>query len=103
GDGIRDFHVTGVQTCALPISPPTNDEIDRICRETIGSAPSEITPLRSGAWSNAFGLNTPAGPMVLRFSRTADDFRADELASHYRSAERRVGKACRASEATAPE
>src|SRR5690606_39501462 len=22
-DGIRDFHVTGVQTCALPISPPT--------------------------------------------------------------------------------
>src|SRR5690606_40666285 len=21
-DGIRDFHVTGVQTCALPISPP---------------------------------------------------------------------------------
>src|SRR5690606_2063202 len=23
-DGIRDFHVTGVQTCALPISPATN-------------------------------------------------------------------------------
>src|SRR5207302_4113693 len=22
-DGIRDFHVTGVQTCALPISDPT--------------------------------------------------------------------------------
>src|SRR5690606_39991842 len=22
GDGIRAFHVTGVQTCALPISPP---------------------------------------------------------------------------------
>src|SRR5690606_39759568 len=22
-DGIRDFHVTGVQTCALPISPPS--------------------------------------------------------------------------------
>src|SRR5690606_40498796 len=22
-DGIRDFHVTGVQTCALPISAPT--------------------------------------------------------------------------------
>src|SRR5690606_40261246 len=22
-DGIRDFHVTGVQTCALPISPAT--------------------------------------------------------------------------------
>src|SRR5690606_41016637 len=24
-DGIRDFHVTGVQTCALPISPPVPD------------------------------------------------------------------------------
>src|SRR5690625_1199745 len=25
-DGIRDGHVTGVQTCALPISAPTCDE-----------------------------------------------------------------------------
>src|SRR5690606_40715197 len=24
-DGIRDFHVTGVQTCALPISKASND------------------------------------------------------------------------------
>src|SRR5690606_4164459 len=24
-DGIRDFHVTGVQTCALPISTPVNE------------------------------------------------------------------------------
>src|SRR5690606_40638862 len=24
-DGIRDFHVTGVQTCALPISPPISE------------------------------------------------------------------------------
>src|SRR5207302_7181810 len=24
-DGIRDFHVTGVQTCALPISRPSNE------------------------------------------------------------------------------
>src|SRR5207302_7240650 len=23
-DGIRDFHVTGVQTCALPICPPAS-------------------------------------------------------------------------------
>src|SRR5690606_40466312 len=26
-DGIRDFHVTGVQTCALPISSPQNPQI----------------------------------------------------------------------------
>src|SRR5690606_39830362 len=27
-DGIRDFHVTGVQTCALPILCPTSLESD---------------------------------------------------------------------------
>src|SRR5690606_41525113 len=26
-DGIRDFHVTGVQTCALPILAVTNDKV----------------------------------------------------------------------------
>src|SRR5690606_40463666 len=26
-DGIRDFHVTGVQTCALPIYPGATEEI----------------------------------------------------------------------------
>src|SRR5207302_6381411 len=28
-DGIRDFHVTGVQTCALPISLATTPKDDR--------------------------------------------------------------------------
>src|SRR5690606_41000392 len=28
-DGIRDFHVTGVQTCALPIS---DSRLQKICR-----------------------------------------------------------------------
>src|SRR5690606_40762592 len=27
-DGIRDFHVTGVQTCALPICTPMNHPAD---------------------------------------------------------------------------
>src|SRR5690606_40803582 len=27
-DGIRDFHVTGVQTCALPISPALLGEVN---------------------------------------------------------------------------
>src|SRR5215475_1552511 len=29
-DGIRDFHVTGVQTCALPISPLTSRANPRV-------------------------------------------------------------------------
>src|SRR5690606_40625429 len=32
-DGIRDFHVTGVQTCALPI-----------CADTVGSASARSAP-----------------------------------------------------------
>src|SRR5690606_41128422 len=29
-DGIRDFHVTGVQTCALPIYLPGESEVRRV-------------------------------------------------------------------------
>src|SRR5690606_23933524 len=32
-DGIRDFHVTGVQTCALPISP--NELISRLLKAPV--------------------------------------------------------------------
>src|SRR5690606_40667241 len=31
-DGIRDFHVTGVQTCALPISPSSGNVLLRFLR-----------------------------------------------------------------------
>src|SRR5207302_2754246 len=40
-DGIRDFHVTGVQTCALPISPEIS-EITTISVETERIIPSNI-------------------------------------------------------------
>src|SRR5690606_39948359 len=33
-DGIRDFHVTGVQTCALPICSRASPEPDRLRRFT---------------------------------------------------------------------
>src|SRR5271165_5209709 len=36
-DGIRDFHVTGVQTCALPISTSLNVPISRIREVTVAS------------------------------------------------------------------
>src|SRR5690606_27787332 len=41
GDGIRDFHVTGVQTCALPIS----EEVAGLIRQ-----PAPINPLEVLAW-----------------------------------------------------
>src|SRR5690606_40143591 len=42
-DGIRDFHVTGVQTCALPISPkmwcgPSLGRSDERSLKPVGSA-----------------------------------------------------------------
>src|SRR5690606_41080815 len=42
-DGIRDFHVTGVQTCALPIWKPAA----RVGRNREGSGtPSRVLPAR---------------------------------------------------------
>lgn len=63
--------------------PPTNEEIVRLCREILGCSPNAIETLRSGAWSSANCLDTDRGPMVLRFSMTGDDFRADELARRF--------------------
>src|SRR5690606_39870917 len=45
-DGIRYFHVTGVQTCALPISsvsviPPTPPEMILTCTSSLPSSLSE--------------------------------------------------------------
>src|SRR5690606_41032256 len=40
-DGIRDFHVTGVQTCALPISPSyTNGNLNFYTPKTNGGISS---------------------------------------------------------------
>src|SRR5690606_5263873 len=53
-DGIRDFHVTGVQTCALPIFHLENlsavkklRKVPRICADNVNSCEPER--IRSGA------------------------------------------------------
>lgn len=63
--------------------PPSAEDIARICRDVLGCSPISTETLRSGAWSSAIGLETAAGPMVLRFSMTNDDFRSDQLASRF--------------------
>src|SRR5207302_2278911 len=67
-DGIRDFHVTGVQTCALPISGPKRQQIAR------GRVFCCISNDRRQRWSQS--------PAVRESVRG-------------RSEERRVGKECR--------
>src|SRR5690606_39847868 len=83
-DGIRDFHVTGVQTCALPISTNSQSdrdalnaevsqlvaEIDRVANQTNFNG----TPLLDGSFKGAlFQVGANAGQTI-------------------RSEERRVGK-----------
>src|SRR5690606_41157353 len=85
-DGIRDFHVTGVQTCALPISPHwcvllgcaalrlrTHTTVKG--RDGTRRSPQRL-PVPGPAWK---------APLQLR-ERFFDDGRSEE---------RRVGKECR--------
>src|SRR5206468_4919926 len=65
-DGIRDLIVTGVQTCALPISPP-------VVRVHDGNTNDRRSPARTSATSTR-----TSSPRAAR-----------------RSEERRVGKECR--------
>src|SRR5256885_4743281 len=76
-DGIRDYKVTGVQTCALPISPARRD------------APGRTRPAREDRAADRRrcapppeARRVPCGPSIDRVSAK-------------RSEERRVGKECR--------
>src|SRR5690606_41026046 len=84
-DGIRDFHVTGVQTCALPISrarprvsAPKSSTLDDLMPGEQRSAAG--SPLRANACF-------PPPPPSPRLGR-------GQLDNALRSEERRVGKEC---------
>src|SRR5690606_36940977 len=62
-DGIRDFHVTGVQTCALPISSNTM-KIKKITLAIPAAAPA-IPPKPSTAAISAMTKNVNAQPNIL--------------------------------------
>src|SRR5256885_9407921 len=48
-DGIRDYKVTGVQTCALPISSPTSQHVNPVALGRI--APHEsVKPTLATTW-----------------------------------------------------
>src|SRR5690606_40129342 len=81
-DGIRDFHVTGVQTCALPIS-----------------AVSSGTGSSLGGWSVS-RCRSSSAPTLLPAARSARSSFVSKASnalrsSWIRSEERRVGKECR--------
>src|SRR5207302_6273553 len=92
-DGIRDFHVTGVQTCALPIS------IDATSHGEV-----YLSPCISKAVVEAYLANdAPVDPLsgrereVLQLIAEGKNVKeiGDLLDISTRSEERRVGKECR--------
>src|SRR2546425_3963999 len=77
-DGIRDKLVTGVQTCALPISDDGDDGHQRV---------AEPVSQHDGAVADPLGARRPHVVLAERLEHRA--------AREARSEERRVGKECR--------
>src|SRR5690349_22417714 len=83
-DGIRDLYVTGVQTCALPISEPVPPLLAlKAVRERIAEVRAELQALRD----REIELMAAVSGMA------REPIAADEW--YGRSEERRVGKECR--------
>src|SRR5207253_5193954 len=86
-DGIRDGHVTGVQTCALPISSPFS--------ATRRAPAAWASPVDSGCRRSGLGIWSPSGPSARtrpRASKPLADSVQDSPGRGGRSEERRVGK-----------
>src|SRR5690606_39900778 len=79
-DGIRDLHVTGVQTCALPISPP------HACARR---APSAVKGCSISCPASPARPVTTVGARALREPPAC---RRARPSTATRSEERRVGK-----------
>src|SRR2546430_8514630 len=80
-DGIRDLTVTGVQTCALPIS-------------AWSAAPAELFSI---GWHSPLAQTAAANAQAVRLSSDQTKYGAQFLSAPIavRSEERRVGKECR--------
>src|SRR5256885_3798091 len=83
-DGIRDYKVTGVQTCALPISVINGVDLDEQDRRVTASP---LARARLGLGPDVAVLGS-----VARFDPVK---RLAALVGALRSEERRVGKECR--------
>src|SRR2546422_3629709 len=82
-DGIRDVAVTGVQTCALPISATIWTNVGSHTRKALGD-------ILIAATATAHDL-----PLVTRNRRDFEPIAELEDVALTRSEERRVGKECR--------
>src|SRR2546426_3720917 len=83
-DGIRDYKVTGVQTCALPICKGRT--VKTATRLHVTDRAKSKPKLKMPAWRATIRLPKPA--IVVKVARTT-------ALPVLRSEERRVGKECR--------
>src|SRR5690606_40131710 len=93
-DGIRDFHVTGVQTCALPISGSSSIAGSLVGADAGGARPHDrwrAVPARPGRTPRPCYLRRPTNR-----SSILDGRHEEPPAPEQRSEERRVGKEWRA-------
>src|SRR5690606_39855332 len=92
-DGIRDFHVTGVQTCALPIlGKATGPAHSRFEAESFDFATADFAAYQ--AWSRERVRAARIGPTQAEVLELLLPFELPPPAS-CRSEERRVGKGFR--------
>src|SRR5690606_40450867 len=94
-EGIRDFHVTGGQTCALPIlEDPALVDIAKV-KEALGE--NELQPVICGAFGPSRDL-TSDDPALHKISfdyiESCLEICSALGAGFFRSEERRVGKEC---------
>src|SRR5207249_9015014 len=98
--GIRDRNVTGVQTCALPISPAAvtvNTDAGQCSATGVSLGVPAIADNCPGAsYSSDAPASYPKGNTTVTW--TVTDASGNTATASQRSEERRVGKECRARE-----
>src|SRR5204863_1171657 len=92
-DGIRDLYVTGVQTCALPISHVGHEGVD-IIKRSVDALVAHVRTHQDHYRFIAREQFSPVTSVKLAIRREIKLF-----ATELRSEERRVGKECRSREA----
>src|SRR5690606_40033568 len=84
--GIRNFHVAGVQTCALPICERINGHL--------AALPASFPPPAGDGAVPRDGLPLPAGMDGAKLALVRELLKSDARPPKKRSEERRVGKEC---------
>src|SRR5207302_7321353 len=96
--GIRDFHVTGVQTCALPIFSTSTGKALHVsfAPGRTGDQPAYVTDYTKLHGHTGWRATTSVAETLSKMQRWLQNEPALVQETPGRSEERRVGKECRA-------